>query len=102
MRAEEHSDTAEIVERWQDHGRRIYAALDDTDYERVASLIDEREALLVALERVAPRIENDQRATLLSDEDELQTAIAKHTEYIEEKLSGVGRMRLGMRKYRTD
>jgi hypothetical protein len=102
MRAEELSHVEEVIERWRDHGRRIYAALDDTDYDRVAVLVDERDVLLSQLESVASEIDSTLKLTLLTDEDQLQAAIDEHYKQIEGKLSGVGRMRLGMRKYKME
>jgi hypothetical protein len=97
--AEDDVSDEEVIERWLDHGRRINAALEETDYDLVAALIDDRGKLMPLLEGLASRLSDDQRSELLDSEDDLQELMREHHEYIKKKLVGVGRMRLGVRKY---
>jgi hypothetical protein len=89
----------DIIELWLDHGRQINAALEEAEYDLVVALIDDRGKLLPQLEGVAARLSDDQRTNLLEAEDNLQESMREHHEHIKKKLVGVGRMRLGVRKY---
>ena len=89
----------EVVTRWMNYGRQINAALEAADYDEVSALVDDRGLLLGKLEESAGRLSEDQRQSLLDAEEELQESMQKHRDYMRKKLSGLGRMKLGVRKY---
>ena len=90
---------AEVVQRWMSCGKQIQTALQDSKYEEVIALAEHRSSLLSALEETASRLTDDQRQSLLDDEAELQRSMKQHHEYMSKKLAGLGRMKLGFRKY---
>ena len=89
----------EVVKRWMNYGRQINEALEAADYDEVSALVDDRGRLLGKLEESAGRLSEDQRQSLLDAEEELQESMQKHRDYMRKKLSGLGRMKLGVRKY---
>jgi len=89
----------EVVERWMSYGRQINLALEDADYEQVTALVESRGVFLARLEKTSSRLSDDQRKSLLDAEAELQESMREHQKYIKKKLSGLGRMKLGVRKY---
>ena len=97
--SEENLTDEEVVERWMDYGRQINACLEEADYDQVTALAENREHLLPKLEELAARLSDDQRTRLLDAEEELQQAMQTHRDYMRKKLSGLGRMKLGVRKY---
>ena len=90
---------SEIIERWMDYGRKLHTALEEADYDEVTALVANRGRLLKRLEKTAERLSDDQKNSLLANEEELQESMQKHREYMKKKLSGLGRMKLGVRKY---
>ena len=90
---------SEIIERWMNYGRKLHTALEEADYDQVTALVANRARLLDRLERMAERLSDDQKQSLLATEADLQESMQQHHEYMKKKLSGLGRMKLGVRKY---
>ena len=97
--SDEDLSDAEVIERWMDYGRKLHVALDEADYDQVTALVANRGRLLQTLEEVADRLSEDQKKSLLEAEEDLQELMQEHREYMKKKLSGLGRMKLGVRKY---
>lgn len=98
---DEDASAAVIVRRWRELLEGVYAALDAADDEQVLSLLDERWRLIPKLEVAAPEIEPAIKEEILKAEDDLRETLASHHDYVGEKLSGLGRMSLAMRKYKS-